>query len=58
MILYAIPFMQKAGYSYGEGGFIFEENRKSILMTERFLERAMEKKISPYRRYAVFETIL
>jgi hypothetical protein len=55
MILYATPYVKKLGYTYGEGGFIFEENRKSISMTLRFLERAIGKKLETYRRYAVFE---
>lgn len=55
MILYAIPHIQKAGLSYGEGGFIFEENVRSISMTRRFLERATGEKMAPFRRYAVFE---
>lgn len=55
MILSAIPYIESLGYAYGEGGFIFEENRSSIAMTLRFLERATGKKMEPYRRYAVFE---
>ena len=58
MILHAIPYMKKAGYTYGEGGFIFEENRGSIAMTKRFIERATGKKVEPYRKYAVFESEL
>jgi len=55
MILHATPYIKKLGYTYGEGGFIFEENRESIIMTRRFLERATGKRLEPYRRYAVFE---
>jgi len=55
MILYATPYIKKLGYTHGEGGFIFEENRSSIAMTRRFLERATGEKLEPYRRYAVFE---
>jgi len=58
MILYAIPFIQKAGIKYGEGGFIFEKNTNSIAMTRRFLERATGLKMEPHRHYAVFETDL
>lgn len=58
MILYAIPYIQKMGIKYGEGGFIFEENINSIVMTRRFLERATGKKIEPHRHYALFETTL
>lgn len=55
MILYAIPFLVKNGFTHGEGGFIFEENKSSINMTRRFLERATGLKMKPYRSYAVFE---
>jgi len=58
MILYAIPYIQKAGIKYGEGGFIFEENSNSIAMTRRFLERATGLKMEPHRHYALFETDL
>ena len=58
MILYAIPYIQKAGIKYGEGGFIFEENTNSIAMTRRFLERATGLKMNPHRHYALFETDL
>jgi hypothetical protein len=58
MILYAIPYIQKTGVTVGEGGFIFEENTKSIVMTRRFLERVTGAKMEPYRRYALFEKIL
>jgi hypothetical protein len=58
MILYAIPFIGKAGIKYGEGGFIFEENINSIVMTRRFLERATGVKMEPHRHYALFETTL
>ena len=55
MILHAIPYIKKGGYKFGEGGFIFEENRHSITMTRRFLARALGKNVEPYKRYAVFE---
>ena len=58
MILYAVPFIQKTGVTSGEGGFIFEENSRSIAMTRRFLERVNGTKMEPYRRYALFEKIL
>jgi len=58
MILYAIPYIQKSGIKFGEGGFIFEENTNSIAMTRRFLERATGLKMEPHRHYALFETDL
>ena len=58
MILHALPYIKRSGFTYGEGGFIFEENRSSITMTRRFLERATGTSIEPYRRYAIFESEL
>ena len=58
LILYATPFIQKTGVTTGEGGFIFEENISSIVMTRRFLERVTGTKMEPYRRYALFEHTL
>jgi hypothetical protein len=58
MILYAIPYIRKSGIKFGEGGFIFEENTNSIVMTRRFLERATGIKMEPHRHYALFETTL
>jgi len=55
MMLTAIPFMHKQGFEFGEGGFIFEENVKSINMTKRFIRRATGNTPEPYRKYAVFE---
>jgi len=58
MILYAIPLIRKAGIKQGEGGFIFEANTNSIVMTRRFIERASGTKMEPHRHYALFETTL
>jgi len=55
LILKMIPPVQKAGYQFGEGGYIFEENIRSISMTRRFLKRATGSRMEPYRRYAIFE---
>lgn len=55
MILGITPLIQKAGYRYGEGGFIFEENKNSMHMAKRYLKRAFDLEIQPYRKYAVFE---
>ncbi|MEN8228244.1 MAG: hypothetical protein ABFS38_08830 [Bacteroidota bacterium] len=58
MILHAVPYIKKQAYTIGEGGFIFEENQNSMMMTRRFLTRAMGTNIEPHRRYAVFESAL
>jgi len=55
MILFAVPYIQKQGFVTGEGGYIFEENRSSMIMTRRFLERATGNYIEPHRQYAIFE---
>ncbi len=43
------------GFSYTEGGFIFEDNVASITMTRRLLESAFGQAPEPYRRFVVFE---
>jgi len=58
MILFAIPLIEKTGVTNGEGGFIFEENISSMVMTRRFLERVTGLKMTPHRRYATFEYTL
>jgi hypothetical protein len=50
-----VQAVQRAGYEYGEAGYVFEENQKSISMSRRFLERGLGTKIEPYRRYAIYE---
>lgn len=47
-----------AGYKYGTGGFIFEENTDSINMAIKYIERISGKKAEPDSEYAVFETTL
>ncbi len=43
------------GFSWTEGGFIFEDNVASITMTRRLLESAFGESPEPYRRFVVFE---
>ena len=43
------------GFSYTEGGFIFEDNVASITMTRRLLESAFGQAPEPYRRFVAFE---
>jgi GNAT superfamily N-acetyltransferase len=55
-LIYAtISCLERAGYTHGEGGFIFEENTRSIAMTKRFLQRATGTTMEAYRKYAVYE---
>jgi GNAT superfamily N-acetyltransferase len=58
MIRKAISAVARVGYEHCEGGFIFEENRPSMVMVKRILRRAFGRTIEPYRRYAVFEGAL
>lgn len=54
-ILRMIPPIKKAGYQYGEGGFIFEDNSPCLNMTARFLQRGTGNALKSYRRYGMFE---
>jgi hypothetical protein len=56
LYLAAIPHLRAAGHATMEGGFIFEENRRSVVMTEKYLARATGVRHRPYRSYGVFET--
>lgn len=55
MIRHLIPIIQRYGYTFGEGGFIFEGNIASMNMTRKFMERAFGTRYEPYRRYGIFE---
>lgn len=55
MILRMIQGVEEGGYAFTEGGFIFEENRRSIALTLRYIQRATGRKVRPYRRYCVFD---
>lgn len=58
MIRKAIGTTARAGYDFCEGGFVFEENRASMIMVRRILRRAFGRDVEPYRRYAVYEGAL
>lgn len=58
LISKSLPVLQAKGYTYCEGGFIFEENRASIAFVSRILERCYGVKPEPYRIFATFETAL
>ena len=55
LILHMIPPIKKAGYQFGEGGFIFEDNSPCLNMSARFLQRGTGDILEPYRRYGMFE---
>lgn len=46
------------GYERCEAGFIFEENRSSLALARRFIERATGRRAEPSRRFVVFEAAL
>jgi len=55
LILDMLIPVQKLDCKFGEGGFIFEENIKSVIMTKRYLKRIFGRNMEPYRRMAVYE---
>ncbi len=55
MILRMIESVEKGGYDYCEGGFIFEENLGSMALTLSYMRRALGRQPEPYRRFCVFE---
>jgi hypothetical protein len=50
-----VPYIEAAGLKYCECGFIFEENRASMAMMNRFMSRFFKDGKKPYRHYAIFE---
>jgi GNAT superfamily N-acetyltransferase len=54
----SLPALAEKGYKYCEGGFIFEENRASIVFVKRILERCHGVDQEPYRQFGTFETTL
>ncbi len=55
LILEMIAGVERAGYRTTEGGFIFDENRRSIALTLRYIQRATGRRPRPYRRFCVFD---
>lgn len=55
LYLAALPYLRAGGHVTMEGGFIFEENRRSVVMTEKYLERALGERLRPHRSYGIFE---
>ncbi len=58
MLLKSLPSVEERGYEVCEGGFIFQENRSSIVMTQRYIERNLGHKLDPYRRFGMYEAHL
>ncbi len=54
----SLPTVERRGYETCEGGFIFEENRASVAMTQRYIVRGEGHRLEPYRRYGMFEADL
>ena len=55
MLVKANPYLRKAGFKFCEGGFIFEQNRASVLFATRLMQRSSSLITDPYRRFAVYE---
>lgn len=55
MIYKMAKAVKAKGYEIGEGGFIFQENTRSITLAVRYLHRAFGEKMDAYRRFAVYE---
>jgi GNAT superfamily N-acetyltransferase len=58
LLLKSLPTVERRGYEICEGGFIFQENRSSIVMTQRYIERGLGHKLDPHRHYGMFEAEL
>ncbi len=57
LLLKSLPTVEARGYETCEGGFIFEENRASVAMTERYIVRGGHR-LEPYRHYGMYEADL
>lgn len=58
MLLKSLPSVEARGYETCEGGFIFQENRNSMVMAQRYFERDLGHKLDPYRRFGMYEAPL
>ncbi len=58
LLMKSLPTVDKRGYETCEGGFIFEENRASVAMTQRYIMRDLGHRLDPYRHYGMFEADL
>jgi hypothetical protein len=58
LLLKSLPTVEARGYETCEGGFIFEENRASVAMTQRYIMRDLGHRLDPYRHYGIFEAEL
>jgi hypothetical protein len=58
MLQKSLPALERMGYEVCEGGFIFTENRSSIVMTQRYIQRGTGASMEPYRKYGIFEAAL
>ena len=53
--MHSAPYFKQIGLKYCECGFIFEENKDSIALLNRYMFRFFGHEIKPYRKFAVFE---
>jgi hypothetical protein len=47
--------IEKTPYQFGEGGFVFEDNTRSMSMANRYFTRALGIRAEPYRSLALYE---
>jgi len=50
--------MNKTNYKYCEGGFILNQNKQSMNMSQKYLKRLFDPNAKIHRQYAIFETSL
>jgi hypothetical protein len=55
LIQHAVPYIEDLKIDYCESGFIFEENKASITMMRRFMNRFFGEQVEPYRHFALYE---
>lgn len=58
LILKLLQYIKRDNFEFGEGGFIFKSNAKSINLAKRCIERAYGNKVKSYRKYALYESKL
>ncbi|MDD3875133.1 MAG: GNAT family N-acetyltransferase [Bacteroidales bacterium] len=49
-----MKYVRKRNYTFGEGGFILENNSESNLMAQRYIERLTRQQTLPFREYGLF----
>lgn len=55
LFMRSVPFFKEIGLKYCEAGFIFEANKASMALLNKYMIRFFGHESKPYRRYALFE---